>query len=104
MKTDIEMTAQGIQSLELGLSILKKIGKAEKPLSITEISDLCDISNSKLHRYLTSFCRTGFLKRDSSLQYSIGSDLITIGVNASKRYNIKDLAKPALIKLRDTFK
>ncbi|MEH7500588.1 IclR family transcriptional regulator [Neobacillus drentensis] len=101
MKMDIEMSGLGIQSLELGINILKKIGEADKPLSISEISDLCEISKSKLHRYLTSLCRTGFLQRDSSLHYSIGSDLITIGSNASKNFNIKDLARPTLIKLRD---
>jgi DNA-binding IclR family transcriptional regulator len=102
MKTDIEMSGHGIQSLELGINILKKIGAADKPQSISEIADLCEISKSKLHRYLTSFCRTGFLKRDSSLHYSIGPDLITIGINASKSFNIKELAKPTLIRLRNS--
>ncbi|MEH7123521.1 IclR family transcriptional regulator [Bacillus sp. JJ1773] len=97
-----EMSGQGIQSLELGIEILKKIGEANNPLSITEISDLCDMSKSKLHRYLTSLCRTGFLQRDSSLLYTIGTDLIMIGHNASKRFDIKEMAKPTLIKLRDT--
>lgn len=102
MKIDLEMSGQGIQSLELGINILKKIAEADKPLSISEIADLCEISKSKLHRYLTSLCRTGFLMRNSSLHYSIGSDLITIGVNVSKNFNIKYLARPTLIKLRDS--
>lgn len=102
MKIDLEMSGHGIQSLELGINILKKIGEADKPLSISEIAELCEISKSKLHRYLTSFCRTGFLNRNSSLHYSIGSDFISIGVNASKKFNIKELAKPTLIKLRDS--
>lgn len=101
MKMDVEMSGQGIQSLELGIEILKKIGEAEKPLTISEIAEVCAISKSKLHRYLTSFCRTGFLQRNSSLQYSIGKDLITIGINATKNINIKEIAKPVLLKLRD---
>lgn len=101
MNSDVEMNGQGIQSLELGIEILKKIGEAEKPLTISEISDLCDISKSKLHRYLTSFYRTGFLQRNSSLKYSIGKELITIGLNASKNINIKEAAKPVLLNLRD---
>ncbi|WP_066383152.1 IclR family transcriptional regulator [Neobacillus mesonae] len=98
---DTEMRGQGIQSLELGINILIKIGEMDKSLSITEISDMCGISKSKLHRYLTSFCRTGFLQRDSSLQYSIGPALVAIGNNANIGQDIKDLAKPSLIKLRD---
>ncbi len=99
---DLEMSGQGIQSLELGINILKKIAEADKPLSISEISELCEISKSKLHRYLTSFCRTGFLQRDSSLQYTVGADLISIGNKASKSLDIKELASPTLIKLRNT--
>lgn len=100
---DTEMSGQGIQSLEFGLNIFIKMSKAGRPLSITEISEICEISKSKLHRYLTSFCRTGFLKRDSSLKYSIGPALVTIGNHTSKSPDIKDLAKPLLIKLRDLF-
>jgi DNA-binding IclR family transcriptional regulator len=96
------MIGHGIQSVELGIEILKKIGEANKPLSITEISNLCEISKSKLHRYLTSFCRTGFLQRDTSLQYSIGTNLVIMGIKASKSLNFKELAKPTLLKLRDS--
>jgi DNA-binding IclR family transcriptional regulator len=101
MKIELEMSGQGIQSLELGINILKKIAEADKPLSISEISELCEISKSKLHRYLTSFCRTGFLQRDSSLHYSVGSDLIRIGNKASKSLDIRESARPTLIKLRN---
>ena len=97
------MRGQGIQSLEFGINILVKIGENGNSLSITEISEICGISKSKLHRYLTSFCRTGFLQRDSSLQYSIGPALVAIGNNANIGPDIKELAKPSLIKLRDLF-
>ncbi|MFZ7942255.1 MULTISPECIES: IclR family transcriptional regulator [Bacillaceae] len=100
---DTVMSGQGIQSLENGINILKKIAEEDKPLSITEISELCGISKSKLHRYLTSLCRTGFLQRDASLHYSIGTTLIRIGNNAAKGTDIKDIARPTLIKLRDLF-
>jgi DNA-binding IclR family transcriptional regulator len=102
MRNDLEMNGQGIQSLELGINILKKIGEAEKPLSISEIAELADISKSKLHRYLTSFWRTGFLERDASLRYSIGDAFIQIGLKACQRIDIKEQAKPSLITLRET--
>jgi DNA-binding IclR family transcriptional regulator len=101
VQMETQMAGQGIQSLELGINILKKINEANKPLSITEISETCDMSKSKLHRYLTSLCRTGFLQRNSSLHYSLGPALVSIGNNAAKSTNIKDLARPTLIKLRE---
>ena len=98
---DTQMTGQGIQSLEHGINIIKKVNEANKPLSITEISDMCEMSKSKLHRYLTSLCRTGFLQRNSSLQYSLGPALLAISNKAAKSTNIADLARPTLIKLRE---
>lgn len=38
-----ETKSQGIQSIEVGMDILKKIAEAGKPLSITEIAILCEI-------------------------------------------------------------
>ncbi|WP_286886519.1 IclR family transcriptional regulator [Aneurinibacillus sp. UBA3580] len=102
MRNDMEMNGQGIQSLELGINILKKIGEAEKPLTITEIAKLADISKSKLHRYLTSFWRTGFLERDESLRYSIGDAFIRIGLKAYQRIDIKEQARPSLLRLKET--
>lgn len=102
MKADLEMNGQGIQSLEIGMGIIKKIDEAGGPLSITEISDICGISKSKLHRYLTSFWRTGFLQRDASLRYSIGTNLIMMGIKAANRLDIKDQAKQTLLNLRDS--
>ncbi|KIV53338.1 hypothetical protein AM501_27890 [Aneurinibacillus migulanus] len=101
MKNDLEMNGQGIQSLELGIGILKKIGEAEKPLSITEIAERANISKSKLHRYLTSFWRTGFLERDASLRYTIGDALIQIGLRACQRIDIKEQARPVLLRLKE---
>ncbi|WP_067925690.1 IclR family transcriptional regulator [Alicyclobacillus shizuokensis] len=96
-----DMTGLGIQSVEIAIEILKKIGAANRPLSITEISELCGMSKSRLHRYLTSLYRTGFLTRDDDLRYSIGLELMSLGLLASNRWDIRRLAKPALERLRE---
>ncbi|MCL6632458.1 MAG: IclR family transcriptional regulator [Alicyclobacillus herbarius] len=96
-----DMTGLGIQSVEIAIDILKQIGAADRPLSITEISDLCGMSKSHLHRYLTSLYRTGFLTRDEDLRYSIGPELMSLGMLASSRWDIRRLAKPALLRLRE---
>jgi len=99
MKTD--MTGLGIQSLEIGLSILKEISDAQIPLSITEIAERCEMSKSKLHRYLTSLYRTGFLRRDADLRYSLGAELYSIGLKAFGKMDIRAQVQPTLIRLRE---
>ncbi|WAH36341.1 IclR family transcriptional regulator [Alicyclobacillus dauci] len=96
-----EMTGLGIQSLEIGLSILKEISTADVPLSITEISERCNMPKSKLHRYLTSLYRTGFLKRDANLLYTLGEEFYSIGLKALGNLNIRQQAGPTLTRLRE---
>lgn len=38
-----EVKGQGIQSVELGLGILKRISAERRPLTVTEISTICGI-------------------------------------------------------------
>ncbi len=97
-----ESKSKGIQSIEVGVDILKKIAEADKPLSITEIAILCDTSKSKLHRYLTSFIRTGMLEKSEDAKYTLGSELIMLGLSASQKLNITDVVAPYLFELKNT--
>ncbi|QGQ44827.1 IclR family transcriptional regulator [Metabacillus sediminilitoris] len=97
-----EVKSKGIQSIEVGMDILKKIAERNKPLSITEIAIICDTSKSKLHRYLTSFVKTGILEKDQNGKYILGTELVMLGFKASQKLNIIDIAAPHLIDIKDT--
>jgi DNA-binding IclR family transcriptional regulator len=92
----------GIQSLELGIDILKKIASQNKSLNITEISKLTGMSKSKLHRYLTSFCKCGLLEKHEDLRYSLGSELVLLGLKASEQLDVKELSASHLSYLKET--
>lgn len=96
-----EKKSQGIQSIEVGMEILKKIADAGKPLSISEIAILCKTSKSKLHRYLTSFIRTGMLEKSQDAKYTLGSEIIRLGLKASQKLNITEIAAPHLMDLKE---
>ena len=91
-----ETKSQGIQSIEVGIDMLKKMAEAGKPLSITEIAILCDTSKSKLHRYLTSFVRTGMVEKNTDAKYTLGTEIIRLGLKASQKLNITEIAAPHL--------
>jgi DNA-binding IclR family transcriptional regulator len=97
-----ESKSQGIQSIEVGMYILKKVAETAKPLSITEISILCEMSKSKLHRYLTSFMRTGMLEKNQDAKYILGTELVLLGLKASQKLNIMDIAAPHLLEIKET--
>ncbi len=97
-----EVEGNGIQSLELGIDILKKIAEAGRPLNITQIATLCEMSKSKLHRYLTSFTRTGFLRKGEDLRYTLGTELHLLGLKAAEQVNVTEIAVPYLLELKET--
>lgn len=99
--TGVEQKGHGIQSLELGLDILKTIANVGKPLTVTEISVLCGISKSKLHRYLTSFSRSGILQKNAELKYTLGIDLILLGLKASEQFDVQAICHPYLVQLKE---
>lgn len=97
-----ETKSHGIQSIEVGMDILKKISEAGKPLSITEIAILCDTSKSKLHRYLTSFVRTGMVEKNQDAKYILGTEIIRLGLVASRKLNITEIVAPHLMYVKET--
>ena len=97
-----ESKSQGIQSVEVGMDILKKIAEAGKPISISEIAILCETSKSKLHRYLTSFVRTGMLEKNQDAKYILGTELLRLGLKASQKLNITEIVAPHLMDLKES--
>ncbi|MGJ9386087.1 IclR family transcriptional regulator [Salipaludibacillus sp. CF4.18] len=92
---------KGIQSIEIGFSILKAISNSVGPLTITEVSKLCDIPKSQLYRYLISLCRIGFLEKSEDLRYSLGSELTLIGLRGMEKVDIRIKALPYIKRLND---
>ncbi|OLN21139.1 hypothetical protein BTO30_16510 [Domibacillus antri] len=92
---------KGIQSIESGFSIVKAVSLAEEPLTITELSKLCDMPKSQLYRYLISLCRIGFLEKGPDLRYSLGNELTSIGLHAMKKVDIRVKALPYIKKLNE---
>lgn len=99
----MEKNKKGIQSIEHGFSILKVVSRSDKPLSITELSRLCNMSKGQLYRYLISLCKVGALEKDSNLRYSLGKEMLTMGLLAMKKTDVTAKALPYLKKLNEQF-
>lgn len=98
-----ENRKQGIQSIEVGVMILQFVAAAERPITITELAELCETSKSKLYRYLNSFVRTGMLIKDQDSRYVLGSEILRLGLKASNDIKIVDIAQPYLMHLKEKF-
>lgn len=60
-----------------------------------------NIPKSQLYRYLVSLCRSGFLEKGKDLRYTLGDELISIGILAMKKADIQIKAQPYIEKLNE---
>ena len=59
-----ERERQGIQSIEVGSTLLEALARARGPLSLRDLSHEAEMSPSKAHRYLVSLLRSGLVLQD----------------------------------------
>jgi DNA-binding IclR family transcriptional regulator len=94
---------QGIQSVELAMTVLLALEQSAGPLSLTQIAALSGMAPSKVHRYLVSLGRVGLVSQTrSSGAYDFGPSLRRLGAEALRRMDEVGLASEYLPALRDT--
>ncbi|MFC3053198.1 IclR family transcriptional regulator [Kordiimonas pumila] len=84
---------RGIQSIDVGIGVLNAVASFLRPASLKELSDVAGMPASKVHRYLTSFIRTGLIAQDPiSGRYDLGPQALQLGLSAIARLDIVDIA------------
>jgi DNA-binding IclR family transcriptional regulator len=72
---------RGIQSLEIGATLLRVICDAPGPLQLKEIAQRAGMSPSKAYRYLVSYAKCGLVKQDPlSARYGLGPFCLELGL------------------------
>lgn len=54
----------GVQSLEIGMSILRAMVNGRRSMMLKEIAAAAEMPASKAHRYLVSLIRAGLVEQD----------------------------------------
>jgi DNA-binding IclR family transcriptional regulator len=93
---------QGIQSVEIAMTVLEALEAGLGPMSLTNIAAACGMQPSKTHRYLVSLVRAGLIAQspDSGL-YDMGPALRRLGAEALRRMDEVGLVSQHLPGLRD---
>ncbi|MBY4676710.1 IclR family transcriptional regulator [Marinobacterium arenosum] len=76
---------QGIGSLEIGLRILDTLAESPKALTLKNLSEQLELSSSRLHKYMVSLMRMGYIAQDNGYGYTLGKSSLTLGVAALSR-------------------
>ena len=95
----------GIQSVEVAGRILEAMTTAPLPIALSDLARRAGMHPGKVHRYLVSLCRIGFVSQDpASTRYSIGPGALALGLAGLRTVNVVRLAVDLLPKLRDETK
>lgn len=92
----------GVQSLEIGMSILRAMVRGHRSMMLKDIAAAAGMPASKAHRYLVSLIRAGLVEQDPhTSRYDIGPFALNIGLVAIDRLDRVRLGLTAIAELRD---
>lgn len=92
----------GVQSLEIGMGILRAMVRGQRSMMLKDIAAAADMPASKAHRYLVSLIRAGLVEQDPmTSRYDIGPFALNIGLVAIDRLDRIRLGLSAIAELRD---
>lgn len=92
----------GVQSLEVGMSILRAMATGKRSMMLKDIAQAADMPPSKAHRYLVSLIRSGLVEQDKlSSRYDLGPFALNLGLVALDRVDRIRLGLAAIGELRD---
>jgi DNA-binding IclR family transcriptional regulator len=97
--------AQGIQSMEIGVALLKVLAANDGPMALGALAQAAGMPASSCRRYLVSLIRTGLVQQEGrSGRYDLGSGLLKLGLQALSRFDIVGATIDRALLLRDESK
>nr|HQV08639.1 IclR family transcriptional regulator [Thauera sp.] len=92
----------GVQSLEVGMSILRAMATGRRSMMLKDIALAAGMPASKAHRYLVSLIRSGLVEQDRlTSRYDLGPFALNLGLVALDRIDRIRLGLTAITDLRD---
>lgn len=92
----------GIQSVEVGFSLLEVLSKAPGPLMLRDLAAAAAMSAAKAHRYLVSFQRLQLVVQDTgSTRYDLGPAALKLGLASLSRLDAVKLARERIGHLKE---
>lgn len=93
----------GIQSVEVGFTLLDVLAKAAGPLMLRDLAAAAGMSAAKAHRYLVSFQRLELVAQDAlSTRYDLGPAALKLGLASLSRIDAVKLARERVAGMMET--
>src|SRR4051812_31650179 len=89
--------AGSVQSVDRALDVLETLARAGGPLGVGELAERTDLPQGTAHRLLQSLQQRGYVRRDASRKYSVGTAAVRLA-DAAQRALARS-ARPHLAEL-----
>jgi DNA-binding IclR family transcriptional regulator len=91
-----------IQSVVMTGQILEALASAGQPMRLTALANRLGEPKARTHRHLSTLKHLGFVEQDPQTEcYKLGLKLAHVGQAAMEQFDLRRLAEPYAMKLRD---
>jgi len=98
----LKSARKGVQSIEIGFSILSVLQQSTKPLPLKAISERSNLAPSKVHSYLVSFCSLDVVYQHTDTGfYSLGPFALKLGLGYLDQFDLFSTSKPIMERLAE---
>ena len=94
-----EKTQAGVQSLEVGLSVLDALIAQQSPMMLKELAEVLAMHPAKVHRYMVSLVRMQYAKQLLDGRYALGDQAWRLGLNCIQRTDVIQAAQTQIYAL-----
>ncbi|PYE39198.1 IclR family transcriptional regulator [Psychrobacter fozii] len=93
----------GVQSLEIGLSILDVLIDRNEPMMLKDIAEAMQMHPAKCHRYMVSLIRKNYARQLNDGRYGLGIRVNALSHNGVSSNNILERLTHAANEIKDIF-
>src|SRR3954466_12618750 len=91
-----------IQSVVMTGQIIEALAAAGQPMRLTALANHLGEPKARMHRHLSTLRHLGYVEQDAETEYyKVGLKLAHIGQAATDQFDLRRLAEPYMLKLRD---
>ena len=92
----------GVQSLEIGLSVLDVLINHNEPMMLKDIAQAVQMHPAKCHRYLVSLIRKNYARKLSDGRYGLGARGNSLGHADFNQHNLLERLMHVATEIKDT--
>jgi DNA-binding IclR family transcriptional regulator len=81
----MEKGRRGIQSIEIGSSLLLQLARHVRPMPLKDLAKAADMTAGKAHPYMVSFMKVGFVIQTEAGHYELGPLALQLGLSKLQR-------------------